>query len=137
MSRILFYRFILVLIILTISSYCLANTKDSNDIDSNENVSITKDEYMTEVARAKSKNWKFPESVASILSPNAKTSILFTIVRSGEIKDIIILKESGLELLDRTAYEAVNSSSPVKPIPSPILDDSIMMGLNFSPGGIK
>jgi TonB family protein len=137
MSRILFYRFIFVLIILMISSYSLANTNNSNDIDSNKTESITKEEYMVKVARAINKNWKFPKSVASILNPKAKTSIIFTIVRSGEIKNIAVVKESGLELLDRSALEAIKSSNPVSPIPSSIVEDFIMMGLRFSPGGIE
>ncbi|MDR0580287.1 MAG: energy transducer TonB [Campylobacteraceae bacterium] len=49
----------------------------------------------------------------------------FSILEDGSAADIHIVKSSGYELLDKSAFEAVKNSSPFEKPPRPLLDISV------------
>ena len=93
------------------------------------------DIYRIEVAYQIQKNWAFSEQLAGGRT-DLVADLAFTIMPSGEIKDIWFDKRSGNMYLDESAQKAILKSNPVSPHPPGIVKPFIIVGLRFTPKGV-
>jgi colicin import membrane protein len=93
------------------------------------------DIYRIEVAYQIQKNWAFSEQLAGGRT-ELVAELAFTIMPSGEIKDIWFDKRSGNMYLDESAQKAILKSNPVSPHPPGIVKPFIIVGLRFTPKGV-
>jgi colicin import membrane protein len=94
------------------------------------------DIYRIEVAYQVNKNWAFAEQLAGGRT-DLITELAFSIMPSGEIKDIWFDKRSGNRYLDESAKKAVLKSNPVRPHPPGVTKPFVIVGLRFTPKGVK
>lgn len=94
------------------------------------------DLYRIEVAYQVNKNWAFSEPLAGGRT-DLEVKLAFKIMPNGEIKDIWFDKRSGNSYLDDSAKNAVLKSNPVRPHPPGITKPSVIVGLRFTPKGVK
>jgi colicin import membrane protein len=94
------------------------------------------DIYRIEVAYYIQKNWAFSEQLAGGRT-DLVAELAFTIMPSGEIKDIWFDKRSGNRYLDESAKKAVLKSNPVRPHPPGVTKPFVIVGLRFTPMGVK
>jgi colicin import membrane protein len=94
------------------------------------------DIYRIEVAYQVQRNWAFSEQLAGGRT-DLVAELAFSIMPSGEIKDIWFDKRSGNLYLDESAKKAVLKSNPVRPHPPGITKPFVIVGLRFGPKGLK
>ncbi len=94
------------------------------------------DIYRIEVAYQIQKNWAFVEQLAGGRT-DLEVKLAFKIMPSGEIRDIWFDKRSGNRYLDESAKKAVLKSNPVRPHPPGVARPSVIVGLRFTPKGVK
>ncbi len=94
------------------------------------------DIYRIEVAFQVNKNWAFVEQLAGGRT-DLEVELAFKIMPSGEIRDIWFDKRSGNRYLDESAKKAVLKSNPVRPHPPGVTRPSVIVGLRFTPKGVK
>ena len=94
------------------------------------------DIYRIEVAFYIQKNWAFSEQLAGGRT-ELVAELAFTIMPNGEIKDIWFDKRSGNRYLDESAKKAVLKSNPVRPHPPGVTKPFVIVGLRFTPKGVK
>ncbi len=94
------------------------------------------DLYRIEVAFHIQKNWAFSEQLAGERT-DLVAELAFTVMPSGEIKDIWFDKRSGNRYLDESAKKAVLKSNPVRPHPPGVTKPHVIVGLRFTPKGVK
>jgi colicin import membrane protein len=94
------------------------------------------DIYRIEVAYYIQKNWAFSEQLAGGRT-DLVAELAFSIMPSGEIKDIWFDKRSGNRYLDESAKKAVLKSNPVRPHPPGVTKPFVIVGLRFTPKGVK
>ncbi len=92
--------------------------------------------YRVEVAYQVQKNWAFSEQLAGGRK-NLMAEIAFKIMPDGTITDIWFDKRSGNVYLDESAKKAIMKSTPVRPHPKGINKSYIIVGLRFTPEGIR
>ncbi|MCP4686646.1 MAG: TonB C-terminal domain-containing protein, partial [Desulfobacterales bacterium] len=91
--------------------------------------------YNAELVYRIRRNWAFPAHLADG-RPDIEGTINFRILRSGEIRDIVLKKKSGNAYLDDSVMRAVQKSNPLKPLPKAYLDPYCDMGWNFNEKGL-
>lgn len=94
------------------------------------------DMYRIEIAYRIQENWAYSEQLAGDVS-KVKASIVFKVLPSGEIIDIFYVDRSGNAFLDESAYKAIVKSNPVDPHPKGIIEPYVVVGLNFTPEGVR
>lgn len=94
------------------------------------------DMYRIEVAYRIQKNWAYSDQLAGKVS-KVKASIVFKVLPSGEIIDIFYVDRSGNAFLDESAYKAIVKANPVDPHPKGIIEPYVVVGLNFTPEGVR
>jgi colicin import membrane protein len=94
------------------------------------------DLYRLEIAYAVQKNWAFAEQLRSG-GKQLVASIVFKVMKDGEVTDLFFTDRSGNRYLDDSAYKAIVKSSPVKPHPKGLARPYIEMGLRFTPEGVR
>jgi len=94
------------------------------------------DIYRIEVAYRIQKNWAFSEQLAGGRT-DLVAELAFTIMPDGEIRDIWFDKRSGNSYLDESARKAILKSNPVRPHPKGIVRPVVIVGLRFTPKGVK
>ncbi|MBW1694190.1 MAG: TonB C-terminal domain-containing protein [Deltaproteobacteria bacterium] len=92
--------------------------------------------YQHDIALQIEKNWAFSEQLAGERT-DLVAELAFTVMPSGEIRDIWFDKRSGNKYLDDSAKKAIMKSNPVKPHPSGIRKPYMTMGLRFTPKGVE
>ncbi len=92
--------------------------------------------YRVEVAYQVQKNWAFSEQLAGGRN-DLMSEIAFKIMPDGQIHDIWFDKRSGNIYLDESARKAIMKTNPVRPHPKGIKKSYIIVGLRFTPEGIK
>lgn len=92
--------------------------------------------YQYDIALQIEKNWAFSEQLAGGRTDLA-AELAFTVMPSGEIRDIWFDKRSGNKYLDDSAKKAIMKSNPVRPHPSGIRKPYMTMGLRFTPEGVQ
>ena len=94
------------------------------------------DMYRIEIAYRIQENWAYSEQLAGAVS-KVRASIVFKVLPSGEIIDIFYVDRSGNAFLDESAYKAIVKSNPVDPHPKGIIEPYVVVGLNFTPEGVR
>lgn len=94
------------------------------------------DIYRVEVAYQIQKNWAFSEQLAKGRT-DLVAELAFTIMPNGEIRDIWFDKRSGNDYLDESARKAILKSNPVRPHPAGVVKPFVIVGLRFTPKGVK
>jgi len=94
------------------------------------------DMYRIEIAYRIQEHWAYSEQLAGNVS-KVKASIVFKVLPSGEIIDIFYVDRSGNAFLDESAYKAIVKANPVDPHPKGIIEPYVMVGLNFTPEGVR
>lgn len=94
------------------------------------------DIYRVEVAFQVERNWAFSPQLAGD-AKELQTSLVFKVLPNGEITDIIFTEKSNNEYLDDSAYKAVVKSNPVLPHPAGIVRPYIIVGIRFTPEGVR
>lgn len=92
--------------------------------------------YRVEVAFQVQKQWAFSEQLAGGRN-DLMTEIAFKIMPDGEICDIWFDKRSGNIYLDESARKAIIKSNPVHPHPEGIKQSYVIIGLRFTPEGLR
>ncbi len=104
---------------------CYHNLEDAQPID----------KYRIEAAYQVNKSWEYPMNSQCI--GNIQTSIVFSILPNGEVKDIFFHKKSNCKDLDDSAYSAIKRTAPFKPFPKDLDVETVELGLRFCPDGVK
>ncbi|MDJ0784986.1 MAG: cell envelope integrity protein TolA [Desulfosarcinaceae bacterium] len=94
------------------------------------------DMYRIEIAYRVQEHWAFSEQLAGNTG-KIRASIVFKVLPSGEIIDIFYVDRSGNAFLDESAYKAIVKANPVDPHPKGIIEPYVMVGLNFTPEGVR
>ena len=94
------------------------------------------DIYRGEVATQIQKNWAFSKQLGGDAA-GLEAKIEFKVLPSGEITDIQFNTKSSNEYFDDSAYKAIVKSNPVAPHPRGVSKSYIMVGLRFTPEGIR
>jgi colicin import membrane protein len=94
------------------------------------------DMYRIEIAYQVQEHWAFSEQLAGNVG-KIKASLVFKVLPSGEIIDIFFVDRSGNAYLDDSAYKAIVKANPVDPHPKGIIEPYVMVGLNFTPEGVR
>jgi colicin import membrane protein len=94
------------------------------------------DMYRVEIAYQVQEHWAFSEQLAGNVG-KIKASLVFKVLPSGEIIDIFFVDRSGNAYLDDSAYKAIVKANPVDPHPKGIIEPYVMVGLNFTPEGVR
>jgi colicin import membrane protein len=94
------------------------------------------DMYRVEIAYRVQEQWAYSEQLAGS-ADRIKASIVFKVLPSGEIIDIFFVDRSGNAFLDDSAYKAIVKANPVDPHPKGIIEPYVMVGLNFTPEGVR
>jgi len=92
--------------------------------------------YQQEVARMVEKNWAFNQQLAGA-NKKLFTALYFRVMPDGKIIDITITQRSGNQYLDDAAYKAVIKTNPAPPFYKGMIEAAIVMGLRFSPEGVR
>jgi colicin import membrane protein len=92
--------------------------------------------YRVDVAYQVQKNWAFSEQLAGGRN-DLVAEIAFKIMPDGQINDIWFDKRSGNIYLDESAKKAIMKTNPVRPHPKGINKPYVIVGLRFTPKGIR
>ena len=94
------------------------------------------DIYRIEIAYLIQKSWAFSEQMAGG-QKNLEAYLALKVMPNGEIKDIWFDKRSGNNYFDDSAKKAIMKSNPVRPHPPGVTKPFVIVGLRFTPKGIK
>ena len=94
------------------------------------------DLYRVEVATQIQKNWAFSKQLAGDTG-GLRAEIEFKVLAGGEITDIRFNTKSNNAYFDDSAYKAIVKSNPVTPHPPGISKSYVMVGLRFTPEGVR
>jgi colicin import membrane protein len=94
------------------------------------------DIYRGEVATQIQKNWAFSKQLGGDAA-GLEAKIEFKVLPSGEIADIQFNTRSNNAYFDDSAYKAIVKSNPVAPHPRGVSKSYVMVGLRFTPEGIR
>jgi colicin import membrane protein len=94
------------------------------------------DIYRGEVATRIQKNWAFSKQLGGNTT-GLEAKIEFKVLPGGEITDIEFNTRSNNAYFDDSAYKAIVKSNPVAPHPRGVSKSYIMVGLRFTPEGIR
>jgi len=74
------------------------------------------------------KSWKIPSETPQ---PGSKAVVIVTILRDGSLLEARLHHKSGSEVWDKSALEAVNSASPLGPLPKDYPRTSVEVHFHF------
>lgn len=94
------------------------------------------DIYRAEIAYQVEKNWAFSPQLAGS-DKKLMASLVFKVLPNGEITDVRFTERSNNTYLDESAYRAIVKSSPLKPHPPNIRMPYVLMGIRFTPEGMR
>ncbi len=85
-------------------------------------------QYLNVLMETIFRNWKYPPGN----DPNIKTVVFFELSRDGRLRRIRVEKGSRNMAFDRSAYEAIQKSNPLPPLPDDFVGDKLGVHLAFS-----
>jgi TonB family protein len=94
------------------------------------------DIYRYKIAYEVEKKWALPQELINTGEP-LETLIVFSVLPDGIIHNIWFDKKSGNEYFDNSVYRAVKKAEPLPPHPEGIEIKSVIMGLRFTPEGLR
>ena len=87
-------------------------------------------------------NWVFNERLAKLSKlskdePRLEVRVVIKIMENGDLEDIWIETKSGNNFLDKSAIRAIKKAAPFPPLPRELQLKFYVIGLRFSPKGLK
>lgn len=111
------------------------NNKKSRCYKSIEDAPLI-EQYRLKAAYEIQKNWKPPVN-SKTSDSNRIVSIAFKIMPNGLIKDVFIVKKSGVDSFDKAAIDAIKGTSPLMPHPEGLTKSYVEMGIRFTELGVR
>lgn len=87
------------------------------------------DSYMRELDRRVKMNWDKPAYATA-----GETVLKFSVLKNGNIENLVVFKSSGDEVLDNTCVSAIELSVPFRPLPSEYKGASLDVQMTFDVG---
>ncbi|CAB1064407.1 hypothetical protein D1BOALGB6SA_9201 [Olavius sp. associated proteobacterium Delta 1] len=94
------------------------------------------DLYKIEVAFQVERHWAYSQQMAGD-GRAQQASLVFRVLPSGEITDIIFTQKSGNSYLDDSAFKAIVKANPVSPHPDAIRVPYVTVAVRFTPEGVR
>jgi len=94
------------------------------------------DIYRAEIASRVEKNWAYSAQVGGDRQ-GLQARLVFKVMPDGEITDIEFTERSNNSYLDESAYRAIAKTNPAPPHPSGIRQKYVLVGIRFTPEGIR
>jgi colicin import membrane protein len=94
------------------------------------------DLYRVEVAFQVQKNWALSDQLAGS-NKQLEVRLVFKVLPTGEITDVRYTERSNNAYLDESAYRAIVKSNPVRPHPPTVRAPYVMVGIRFTPEGVR
>jgi TonB family protein len=88
--------------------------------------------YMIQVLAAVRRNWQAVLPMSARMGQTGRTTIQFSIDRSGRVPKLVIAMPSGVDALDRAAVAGISASYPFPPLPAEFTGAEIRLQLVFS-----
>lgn len=92
------------------------------------------DLYNMVLASAITQNWVFNDRLAN-MDKTLETTVLITILKNGELREVFFETRSGNNYLDESAEKAIRKANPLPELPKGY--SSYTVGLIFTPKGLK
>src|SRR5262249_4542922 len=86
--------------------------------------------YVDRVTQKIDMNWVKPY-INNPASNVLETVVYFVITRDGQVRDVKVEKSSGIDILDRSAESAIESSTPFPPLPPQWTEPDLAFRLTF------
>jgi len=94
------------------------------------------DIYKLEITYCIEKNWAFSEQMTGG-KRDLEAELVIQIMPDGTIRDIWFEKKSGNSYFDDSIYKAVVKSNPLPPLPAGFSGRHFILGLRFTPSGLR
>jgi colicin import membrane protein len=94
------------------------------------------DIYRAEVAARVEKNWAYSPQIGGERQ-GLQARLVFKVMPDGEIRDIEFTERSNNVYLDESAYRAIAKTNPAPPHPAGIQEKYVLVGIRFTPEGIR
>jgi colicin import membrane protein len=94
------------------------------------------DIYRAEIAARVEKNWAYSPQIGGERE-GLQARLVFKVMPDGEIRDIEFTERSNNVYLDESAYRAIAKTNPAPPHPSGIQEKFVLVGIRFTPEGIR
>ncbi|MDY0131457.1 MAG: TonB family protein [Desulforegulaceae bacterium] len=107
-----------------------------SDLEKGAEKSEKIDIYRYRIAYEVERQWALPNDFFNA-DGVLETSIVFTVLPDGKIQNIWFDRKSGNEYLDNSVYRAVKKAEPLPPHPEGLEEKSVMVGLRFTPEGLR
>jgi TonB family protein len=90
--------------------------------------------YLIRILATVRRNWYAVMPESAKLGRRGRTTIQFSIDRSGRVPKLVIASPSGAESLDRAAVASISASHPFPPLPGEFRGAEVRLQFNFSYG---
>lgn len=94
------------------------------------------DKYRYKVAHIVERKWALPSELINA-EEHLETFIVFNVLPDGTIENIWFDKKSGNNYFDESVFRAVQKADPVLPHPDDIMEKIVVVGLRFTPKGLR
>lgn len=94
------------------------------------------DKYRYKVAHIVERKWALPSELINA-EEHLETFIVFNVLPDGTIENIWFDKKSGNNYFDDSVFRAVQKADPVLPHPDDIMEKLVVVGLRFTPKGLR
>jgi TonB family protein len=74
--------------------------------------------YLNQLLTRLRQNWITSMPEIARLGQRGRVDIVFTVTRTGGVKDLLVVAHSGYDPLDKGALAAINLSNPFQPLPA-------------------
>src|SRR2546422_5502528 len=87
-------------------------------------------DYFLELKKRIEAKWGYPEQALQ-RHQSGSGVLVFILRKDGSVREIDVLRSTGVAILDRYIENAVRFASPFPPIPGNVAEDAIPVSLNF------
>lgn len=107
-----------------------------SDLEKGAEKSEKIDIYRYKIAYEVERKWALPNELVNT-GDKLETSIVFSVLPDGTIHNIWFDRKSGNEYFDNSVYRAVKKAEPLPPHPEGLDVKSVIVGLRFTPEGLR
>jgi len=87
-------------------------------------------DYFLELKKRIEAKWGYPEQALQ-RHQSGQGVIRFILQKDGSVREVDVLRSTGVRILDRYIVNAVRFASPFPPIPGNVAEDAIPISMNF------
>jgi protein TonB len=88
-------------------------------------------DYFAEIKRRVEAHWVYPED-ARRKGQSGQGLVAFVVRKNGSLREVEIVRSSGVDVLDRYLVNAIRFASPLPPIPDRISQDTLPIVVSFT-----